>query len=286
VLENQCAGQPPNFGPKVRDDIVFRISARGRRTRVDFVVLFAPLGRFRRRYPADDFSKCLKNCGVPCAAGRTAAWVAPTTRKLRFPPPPSLSYLGKVPTLDVLRGRRSPTWIWVRKWSVRPVRPAPLLCTWLLAPLMGAGRAPLALKNSRQFRGPAAVFPAQKRFIGFNTTSAAGGCKVFARCTMNRPDPPLAVKVVTRNDAASTNNPRVRAPFQNPARPPLTNWPQLFNSCSTRQSSRAGRPLARPQTPVPGPNCQRQRKAGLFERSRWTGPYFRRRANRPFKSPA
>jgi Undecaprenyl-phosphate glucose phosphotransferase len=187
-----CAGSP-KLG-KVDDIVEF-----ARRTRVDLVLFALPISAETR------ILEMLKKLWVLPVDIRLSAH----TNKLRFRPR-SYSYLGKVPTLDVLEAPIT-DWDLVMKWLFDHVVGTIILL--LAGPLM----ALVALAVKLDSPGP--VLFRQKRF-GFNNERI----DVFKfRSLYHDQADPLASKVVTKNDSRVT---RVGRFIRKTS---LDELPQLFN---------------------------------------------------------
>ena len=187
-----CAGTS-KLG-KVDDVIEF-----ARRTRVDLVLFALPISAETR------ILEMLKKLWVLPVDIRLSAH----NNKLRFRPR-SYSYLGQVPTLDMLEAPIT-DWDLVMKWMFDHVVGAIVLC--LAAPVMAL--VALAIKLD----SPGPVLFRQKRF-GFNNERI----EVFKfRSLYHDQADPLASKVVTKNDRRVT---RVGRFIRKTS---LDELPQLFN---------------------------------------------------------
>ena len=187
-----CAGAS-KLG-KVDDVIEF-----ARRTRVDLVLFALPISAETR------ILEMLKKLWVLPVDIRLSAH----NNKLRFRPR-SYSYLGQVPTLDMLEAPIT-DWDLVMKWMFDHVVGAVVLC--LAAPVMAL--VALAIKLD----SPGPVLFRQKRF-GFNNERI----EVFKfRSLYHDQADPLASKVVTKNDRRVT---RVGRFIRKTS---LDELPQLFN---------------------------------------------------------
>ena len=187
-----CAGSP-KLG-KIDDVIEF-----ARRTRIDLVLFALPISAETR------ILEMLKKLWVLPVDIRLSAH----TNKLRFRPR-SYSYIGDVPTLDVLEAPIT-DWDQVLKLLFDRVVGAVILV--LLAPIMAL--VALAIK----FDSPGPVLFKQKRF-GFNNERI----DVFKfRSLFHDQADPLAAKVVTKNDSRVT---RVGRFIRKTS---LDELPQLFN---------------------------------------------------------
>jgi Undecaprenyl-phosphate glucose phosphotransferase len=187
-----CAGSP-KLG-KVDDIVEF-----ARRTRIDLVLFALPISAETR------ILEMLKKLWVLPVDIRLSAH----TNKLRFRPR-SYSYLGEVPTLDVLKSPIT-DWDLVMKWLFDQVVGAIVLL--LALPVMAA----IALAIKLDSPGPALF--RQKRF-GFNNERI----DVFKfRSLYHDQADPLASKAVTKNDKRVTRIGRFIRKTS------LDELPQLFN---------------------------------------------------------
>jgi Undecaprenyl-phosphate glucose phosphotransferase len=187
-----CAGSP-KLG-KVDDIVEF-----ARRTRIDLVLFALPISAETR------ILEMLKKLWVLPVDIRLSAH----TNKLRFRPR-SYSYLGEVPTLDVLKSPIT-DWDLVMKWLFDQVVGAIVLL--LALPVMAAIAVAIKLDSP----GPALF--RQKRF-GFNNERI--DVFKFRSLYHNQADP-LASKAVTKNDKRVT---RVGRFIRKTS---LDELPQLFN---------------------------------------------------------
>jgi Undecaprenyl-phosphate glucose phosphotransferase len=187
-----CAGSP-KLG-KVDDIVEF-----ARRTRIDLVLFALPISAETR------ILEMLKKLWVLPVDIRLSAH----TNKLRFRPR-SYSYIGKVPTLDVLEAPIT-DWDLVMKWLFDHVVGGIILV--LALPVMALVALAIRLDS------PGPVLFRQKRF-GFNNERI----DVFKfRSLYHHQADPLASKVVTKND------PRVTRVGRFIRKTSLDELPQLFN---------------------------------------------------------
>jgi Undecaprenyl-phosphate glucose phosphotransferase len=187
-----CAGSP-KLG-KIDDVIEF-----ARRTRIDLVLFALPISAETR------ILEMLKKLWVLPVDIRLSAH----TNKLRFRPR-SYSYIGDVPTLDVLE---APITDWDQVLKLMFDRVVGAIILVLLAPIMAL--VALAIKLD----SPGPVLFKQKRF-GFNNERI----DVFKfRSLFHDQADPLAAKVVTKNDSRVT---RVGRFIRKTS---LDELPQLFN---------------------------------------------------------
>ncbi|MDB5629942.1 MAG: sugar transferase [Tardiphaga sp.] len=187
-----CAGSP-KLG-KIDDVIEF-----ARRTRIDLVLFALPISAETR------ILEMLKKLWVLPVDIRLSAH----TNKLRFRPR-SYSYIGDVPTLDVLE---APITDWDQVLKLLFDRVVGAIILVLLAPIMAL--VALAIKLD----SPGPVLFKQKRF-GFNNERI----DVFKfRSLFHDQADPLAAKVVTKNDSRVT---RVGRFIRKTS---LDELPQLFN---------------------------------------------------------